>query len=505
MMTILRKVLAAFVAACSPFPELLLGFVTADPDVLVAPKDPAAMLAGLIEQFGVEAVVASGVAVEDGGSPLSLSIRPALLAGPFIVCRHWESREPFDLLSEAGSLYSGHLPALHVLQDRRTRRLIERNDKLCIAFSIRDCVVLRSCGLAATVATGLEALSVAQLQQFCQAFELESSVAAASGACGSFPVGHFDLNDDDDDAQDRADDADGDDDDASGIRLQSATCCGEVASLTDPYQPVAAELVVVRWSPEALSGQAPPQATRLLDSWVELERHLGFELIGIGSWDAPAPFLERLTFLAHHQAGGAFRTEIVNGSRELFALDSPNRPKPPAPPANLAQAVAQLHRLTYGSSSEEQQKWLQACRVVEGHIQRQLVDPLFERAMSATDSLSGNLFAAAGAVSAILQRQALLVFKHLNQPFGQYGPDQLSRLSAEDMRNFFALNDRFLEIMEACQKCSRSSQTLTWDDFLNSPTSRRLPASASKQRNLSLSPVRDSSLTNDAANASTKS
>src|SRR5436190_15579065 len=94
------QILTRFLEHCERPSDRPLGFLDVDEDVRASPADPTQVLGRLVGEFAAEELVASGVVI--GSDDGSLSLASQLLRGPFFVLRDGLTKEPFDLMTEAG-------------------------------------------------------------------------------------------------------------------------------------------------------------------------------------------------------------------------------------------------------------------------------------------------------------------------------------------------------------------------------------------------------------------
>ena len=169
--TEINEILTAFLEHCRRPAGKLVGGLDPDEDVWLCPADPPHALTSLAEAFSAEQLAECGlVDVHEDGQ---ISLTPSLsdCSAPLIVLRDAETNEPFDLLTGGGCVVSDSLPVFEALEDARTLKWLEEGDgTLYVTFSLGDAIVCRACGLAATLAVGLETLQLIDIEDFCHDF-----------------------------------------------------------------------------------------------------------------------------------------------------------------------------------------------------------------------------------------------------------------------------------------------------------------------------------------------
>lgn len=169
------EVIQCLIEHCQRPAQMPLGFLPLDKDVYACPADPDAVARVLSERFSTEDLVESGVFTVEEREVASLA-STLIGAGSFIVLRDARSGTPYELLTRAGCLSGGALPLFEILHDGCTQRLLKSGTgDLVVAFDLETVIMLRACGLPATLAVGLEAMPLEDVGRFCQSFGLECS------------------------------------------------------------------------------------------------------------------------------------------------------------------------------------------------------------------------------------------------------------------------------------------------------------------------------------------
>jgi hypothetical protein len=447
------QILTRFLAECKKPAELLLGFLAADDDVRTGPPDPAAVIGRLAEEFPVEELLASGVAVRGEGDVLAIAA--GLVEGPFIVLRHALSREPFDLLTDRGCLTDA-LPALQAVADFRTQKLFAAaDDILYAAFCVADVILLRACGLAATLVHGLDSWPIVRIDRLCQAFDLTIEKTHDQGDSGAG-----------DDTWD--DDTSGDDDEDED---DTQRC---------PENQVRPRLVVVAWTPSALSPAVPVQLEPVMNYFQLLHKHMGLELLDLLLWKADNSVLERLQFFCDHRCKKRFRRTLADsadtvrvcglGPAQAMTLDLP---------LDYPAAVARLHEASADPDRCSLQQWKIMWNDVEKQLNAQVLAPLRVSAMRAEDPIARNLLVATAQVSHLFHIQALLANEQVLRSVSQGGVAAIE-LPAEQCQRVLALADRVLKMTQEAERCIQPTISILPMPSLELPFIPRLPHSTSQ-------------------------
>ena len=168
-------------------------FLTGHDDVRSPPADPRVVLAALRQRFADEAIRCAGVAQSDGQGELAFTAPLATTEGPIVVVRDRDRGSVLDVLSpgtaapqtlaaeaSAGPAdHRGELPLFTALAGQLVRLGTRaRQHTVLVAMTIDDVAVLRACGLPATLVTGLDRLSTADVARLCREFALERQPSA---------------------------------------------------------------------------------------------------------------------------------------------------------------------------------------------------------------------------------------------------------------------------------------------------------------------------------------
>jgi hypothetical protein len=300
-------ILSRLIARMAPAAPLF-GFLAPDDAVVGGIQDPETVAAELTSELGTEALLDSGVLVT--ASEGRLVISPVLQAGPMLALRD-ESGLPFALLTPAGGLGLPGPPALQILRDQPTQKLLAQNDQLCLTFSLEDAVVLRACGYPACPAAGLDELSIDDMRMLCKQF--------------GFPIRLFKA--DEGSSADGADSEEADSDEADADEAD--------AGASGP------RLTFVTWSPGTLAATPPARLEALCEHWRRLQKHLSIDLDEVVSWQPDPALLEQLTFFRSMRHVEALRAGLMRCTQSLASPFAVQRHRGSAL-LNYAEALARL-------------------------------------------------------------------------------------------------------------------------------------------------------------------
>ncbi|SFJ41887.1 hypothetical protein [Planctomicrobium piriforme] len=461
-------ILEQFLEHCQRPSHKLLGFLEPDADVWTLPQDPAAVVEELKKTFATVDLISSGLvcAAKEG----SLVLVPAISNGAcIVVCRDAATLRPFELLTASGCLDADALPVLEVLRDARTRRLLQQGTgDLVAAFDLEQVVLLRACGIPATLAYGLNAVPLEQLDQLCKSFDLswtgggQSRLGTAAGA-------------------EHGQESEDHPDDPIRRLLRNKTSGGPALcpptfppAAATPLKAIEARLAVLGWMPLELANAVPLPLRSIIDHFQQLERFLGFDMQGISLWEADEEMIARLKFIANSASAAIFIEALHDAADEgVISLTQFGKPKPePKGPANdYSTALAQLHERAqmdagHGMSGARslQEAWCDYQRL----LNQQVIDPLRAEALAAGTSQESNLLMAQAELSHLLHLQAAALTTQLHCR-------REEQLPAEQFKNLMATTDRFVSVVKATVQCGRPKTAMFPSRTLGAQNFPRLP------------------------------
>lgn len=300
--------------------------LSSDAAIVRAPVEPVTLLNQLQHEFPPDALQRSGVVSRaQSGAP---ELNPALLGSEnaLLALRDPRRGGVFELLTADGCISGGALPAIAILQDTVTTDLLRNPLRpLCVAFALRDVLLLRSLGLPATLSLGLQQLGGAELEEFCRTFGLSKGPRA-------------------------------------------------ISENSNP------KLLFVGWCPSQLSADPPEGFSATGDHFVNLHRHLGIDMRTVQVWRPSASELKALRFCLQYGSIDDVRGSIV---RSMERSTEPVAPVPSRGPQNVVEAQLQFHEQQHGRHGFIDLD--QAVRQFQQLFERDVVLPQLEKALAEDD------------------------------------------------------------------------------------------------------------------------
>lgn len=459
------NILKRLLEHCQKRTRMAIGFLEVDDDVYECPSDPAKLMGLLTEEFSVEELCACGIAnMEDAAGGLV----PAITDGDaIIVMRDPKTNEPFELLTKAGCLSPGSLPTLEILCDHRTQRMLKQSDgDLFVAFEIEDVVILRACGLPATLAVGLDDLPLEKLDQFCESFSLS---CLKSERCVSREEAESEHKDQsafhpDDPIRRMAMDLKRD---QSVSSSPSSTVAGpDLRAQSSP-----AQLVLIGWKPSELSVDVPSELKAVVDHLDQLNRFMRVEVYEIGLWQVDEERVEQLRFIAERHNADCFETALLDALDEIDVsiVHFGKKKLVQGPPADYPTALTRLQEgalsdggLGFPGPDQRKDAWSDVQRL----LNKQIVNPLREAALTMGDPVQRTLLMSMAEISNVFHAQTALVGEQLNRKIVD-GSDQLP---VDQFKNLMAMADRLIDIAKATKRCTQLQSTIIESQTLDSPS-----------------------------------
>lgn len=366
---------------CAPFPPLPeWSTLRIDRNAYIGPADPPAALADLCARFSEEDLIASSIAQRSPEGALIVSPKLAAPRTPLLAWRRTSKSRPFDLLTDEGLLATSLLPAVMVLNDGWTEAAAEWPNLVCVAFSLVDAIILRSLGIPATTAYGLDRIGTEELNQLTDDFTIgEPELALAWSEHGADPDVHTVSSEGPSTMRDDSDTPADGDGKPKNRQHNYADCDAEVDMDT------AYNLVLAPWSLLALGEPTSARAEAVIEDLRRLNEQIQFGFFQIGIWRPTEK--ERQTFRDLYLRDAkstiwlrkAVRQSLLDSQTPI--LPTKSEPAPEEPP-DLAAAWENLNKMCYcGSTTPEsaEQKRL-AIREVLRLLQRDFVAPLMHDA-----------------------------------------------------------------------------------------------------------------------------
>ncbi|MDA1013721.1 MAG: hypothetical protein O3A00_04610 [Planctomycetota bacterium] len=469
-----------FLKHCRRSTQKPLGFLDVDEDVYISPSDPAEVVRVLAEESSIGNMLESGIAVAKEGEAVVLT--PALSGSDsFVVLRDASTHQPYELMTHAGCLAEDALPIFEVLRDGCTQRLLEQGaGDLFVAFDLEHVVMLRACGLPATLAVGLDDLPLEQVDQFCDSFGMGGfksdlamfrEVIAENGNQSEYHP--------DDPIRRVMQNMTNGEDSGTG---RTATC--PVAESREvSAEPIRAQLVFLGWTPLELANAVPLPLKAVVDHLHQLERFMGVDLHELGLWRADEESLERLRFIAARRSTAIFKEALLEAAENIGAgIVQFGKDKPLAlgPPNDYATALARLHE----SSSAEGRTRLpgpdqrkEAWRDVQRLLNQQVVGPVRELALATSNPIERNLLMGFAELSSVFHMQTVVMGEQLDRRIADRGVECGGQLPEDQFKNLMAMTDRLIGMARATERCSQPRTTIIESRTIDLPSFPRLPHS----------------------------
>ncbi|MCR9118513.1 MAG: hypothetical protein NXI22_16375 [bacterium] len=475
------EILASFLESCQQSTQLPLGFLEVDENVFACPPEPREIVRALTEEFSMADLMDSGILVATEGEGVTLS--PAVTDNAsFVVLRDAETQQPYELLTNSGCLDKHALPAFEILRDQYTQRLIERGSgHLFFAFDVEHVVMLRAAEIPATLAIGLEHLSLERVKLLSDAYGLtyfgsdgktsgeETEARRASPPYGGpkYPLHSIAPNL----TNGR---------DAATARDSTAPPAGPTC---DPGQSMSAQIVFLAWSPLELSNTVPQQLKAILHHLRQLHRFLDVDVDEILVWEGDDETLERLRFIAERRSSAIFQvalreaTESIDASIAQFGREQPPVTGPPI------EYTTALTRLTDSSSREGGLGLLgkgsrtEAWRDVQRLLSQQVVGPLRDVAIASSNPVERTMLLGLAELSNMFHLQSVAISEQFHHRMADHGVERGAQLPEAQFKNLIAIADRLIGMAKATEQCRQPRTMIVESRNKDSPSIPRLPNS----------------------------
>lgn len=350
-----------------------------------------------------------------------------------------------------------------------------------VAFDVGHVVMLRACGLPATLAVGLDDLPLEQVDQFCESFDLggfksdreivRDEIAEENGNQSEYHP---------DDPIRRMMQTMMNDDDNGGGQTTSSSAANPPNVLAEPIR---AQLVFLGWTPWELSNAVPLKLKAVVDFLQQLQRFMDVQLHDIGLWEIDEETLERLRFIKARRSTAIFKQALLDAAEDIGAgLVHFGKEKPLAigPPNDYATALARLHEATSaggrtGLPGPDQKK--EAWRDVQRLLNQQVVGPVRELALASNNPVERNLLMGFAELSNVFHMQTVVIGEQLNGRIADRGVERGGQLPEDQFKNLMAMADRLIGMARATERCNQPRTTIIESQTIDSPNFPRLPHS----------------------------
>lgn len=410
------KILDTFLALCPGYemPELWR-HVPVGPDIRQTCACPADVTHELVSTFDRESLLASRVLVPNETGELQLSPWLSIPDAPLIGLRDVEQGALFDLLTPAGPLLHEEPSLFTVLRDRETLAALRdcytwNEYKLFVAVDLQDVIVLRSAGLAATLADHLEHWNEPKLQRLSELFGFTRPLSIRDHqAVKILPSPQRKSDDDDpdsDDAEERND---------ASMDVPSRPSRPNPETREPEVEVIEPTITFVGWLPHQLSATKSVGLRPLMDQLRNLDKFRVLDLFDLTVWQPAAEYLERLQFAAQ-QGLVALTKETLRRSVEADTSDffwCEQLVKPPLD--NFGEALCQLRDVwsTEASDQRSVQRRRQASEDYHRLLETALLQSLFADAIANTETSQRALQGVLAGQSAAYFSRAPMIYAEL--------------------------------------------------------------------------------------------
>ena len=189
----------------------------------------------------------------------------------------------------------------------------------------------------------------------------------------------------------------------------------------------------------------------------------GYEL---GVWEPNAEAIERLRFIADRRSATIFQEAFLDAAADLdgsVVSFGQEKPDPPGPPADYPAALARLGVANRSDPSSQmlgpdQRK--RALSDVQKFLNQQVIQPLRESALAASDPVERTLLMGIAELSHVFHVQSVLIGEKLNRQIAEPGVGQSDSVPDDRLKNLLATADRLISITKVTERCSQSRTTI---------------------------------------------
>lgn len=475
------SILQHFLTHCQRYQHLLLGFLSPDEDVWECTADPSIVAVSLAENFSREELIDSGV-VEPGVDG-SVTLNSSLVENPFIILRSPVTGDPLDLMTDGGCLIHNTLPVFAVLEDARTQQFLSGDldpPQLLVAFDIEDVVLLRSCGIAACVAAGLENSSLSELDRFCQVFGVERKNRRLPSEQFAIPSEYGNQQEY----------SNGD----PVLRFQQAASnSGEPNAPVDVCEPDLHEhsdqrfrgvvsLILVSWMPANLCLAVSTQFKPVLDHLRDLEKYMDVDINEILSWEPSEHEIERLQFIAEDRSPEIFQDAMRGATEDAEAVGlydaRMNRGFERKDPDDLVSALRKLRdgtspRNGFAMRPLSPDREPVARENVLKCLEENVIDPIRQSALEHQDPVERTRLLGIADLSNQLHLMSLGIQEKLRQSFVQPAIGRQSE-DGDVLTHYLAMAKQLFKIIQGSPRCHTTPTAYGAKNVIDCQTTRRL-------------------------------
>jgi hypothetical protein len=389
-----QSIIATYLSVCRPYQlPAPWDHVAVDPLAFVGPTEPQAALAALTSQHAEEALIASRFVWKDAAGQLSL--HPSLDvpdAAVILVCdSHTQALR--DLVSGGGCILTPRPPVFEMLADKYTFTLLGSRHSLLATETLADAVLLRSLGIAAAPAIGMNRLNAEEVGLLEKYYGVLREPSEREKEEAELRQG----DDADDDVGWEPEDYLEEPEELRPEDLEFSETAyilprnGDSGAESDDH----VSLIFVQWSPHSLSPERPRGIKQAIDYLHELADYRSLELMDVMEWAIDDRDLAAMQFsLARRETSWA--KDVIFDS--LFGKQQPidlvQSTRAPAASADLAAELDRMNAAVFtdctDTRSPEQRR-----EIVRGYVhlaQKHFAFPLVREAQEASDPLEQSMW-----------------------------------------------------------------------------------------------------------------
>ena len=460
---VVREIRELVVAQCDPyqFPKPW-DFLPVHDDVRCLPAEPAALLTRLREQHPDDVLIKAGVAQIDDGT-ICLRSKLNTPGEPVFILRHRETRVIVDMLTDAGSVFEEELPVFSALAGEQLLLVPDsEHHEVVVVFSVIDLVILRSCGIPATLAVGMECLSRSQVDRLCTEFglgrekserlrELEFILEQEeeTSSAPSTPIQRLVCGMTDGET-------------GTAYQQRDESSDEETNGTVAIDDPLKKRLVFVIWSLSTLDSTPSVVFNDVAISLKELKQHVGVDLYEVRTWAATAEDIERLRFFTRRQDAESVREALLDklySDTRSFEQMGKEEARQLAVPNDLPAAMLMLREslVAEDSGGDGGQRRREALQHLERLLHEQVIDPLMNEAMDSPGATERAIGLAAAQVMQTFLTKSIIANARITSTLSREGMAGASVLPLEEIRELMAMGDRVSKLYRELERCRHST------------------------------------------------
>lgn len=427
------------------------------------------LLEELRADYTDDELVAAGIAQRDSSNHVVLTTTLTALDQSVLLVRDLHSNAAIDVLTEWGPLGGG--PAVFSRDGELIQVAEEEGPLFFAAFSLADVAVLRTCGIPATLANGLDTLSPSDVQRLCKTFRIEMEQSFRS----------FEAEDEGPDSPiDEPDPLDAMND-ASSDGEVSASDPSDESHPASPVGPPSRMLVLVGWQPASVSEQIPEQLPKVADYFQILKEHMGIVPGHVRVWRPPEGDMRRFEFYVQHGDLPRLREAMLDSIYDCLEDLSPYSPRWERAAAEDKSLPAVLSRIYQLARQQQPSTYVRDMRRewarVEQALDEQLFQPLMEEALLALDPQERNLRLAAATIGRQAHVQALAFSVQTTLAIRSRGIHSLDPFPHDGLKDVLKLGKQVIELYREIKKCQNTSRIVSVEMLPGEKPPLALPAS----------------------------